>query len=121
VSSLGETRWRSTDESDSYFKSAFHCFDAAVIIAGFVIDIVLRGPHEEAGSLVVVLRLWRVFKIIEEFSTGANDEMEGLYEHIDKLKEENESMRGENETLRKRCQSDAKVMAVDESTIQDEE
>ena len=28
---------------------------------------------EEAASIVVILRLWRVFKIVEEFSAGASD------------------------------------------------
>ena len=89
-----------TDRICSYFNSLFHCFDAAIIIAGFFVDVLLRGPLEEAGSLVVVLRLWRVFKIIEEFSTGANDEMEGLYEHIDRLREENDKIRNESDSIR---------------------
>ena len=91
---------QSTYNVCSYFNSRFHCFDAAVIIAAFIIDVLLKGPLEEAGTLVVVLRLWRVLKIIEEFSTGANDEMEGLYEHIDKLKEENDNIRNESESIR---------------------
>lgn len=57
-----------TDRCGSYFKSKFHCFDATVILAGFVIDVCLKGVLEEAGSIVVILRLWRVFKIVEEFS-----------------------------------------------------
>lgn len=50
-----------------YFKSWFRCLDATVIIVGFVIDASLQGLPllEEVGSVVVVLRLWRVFKIIE--------------------------------------------------------
>ncbi len=93
-------RTTGTNRACSYFKSLFHCFDAAVIIAGFIVDVLLRGSLEEAGSLVVVLRLWRVFKIIEEFSTGANDEMEGLYEHIDSLREENDKIRNESDSIR---------------------
>ena len=48
---------------DSYFKSKFHCFDAFVIVAGFIVDVCLKGILEEIGSIVVVLRLWRVFKV----------------------------------------------------------
>ena len=47
----------------SYFHSWFHCLDATVITAAFAIDVLLRGVVEEVGSLVVVLRLWRVFKV----------------------------------------------------------
>lgn len=42
-----------------FFRSWFHCFDAAVILAGFVIDVCLKNVLEEAGSIVIVLRLWR--------------------------------------------------------------
>ncbi|KAI7978428.1 hypothetical protein EIK77_001952 [Talaromyces pinophilus] len=48
----------------SYFRSKFHTFDALVIVLAFILDVALRGVVEELGSLVVVLRLWRVFKII---------------------------------------------------------
>lgn len=46
-----------------YFGSWFHCLDAAVITASFVVDVVLRGVVEEVGSLIIVLRLFRVFKV----------------------------------------------------------
>ncbi|KAK5133971.1 hypothetical protein LTR08_007091 [Meristemomyces frigidus] len=73
----------------SYFHSRFHCLDAAVIMAGFVIDVVLKGVLEEIGSIVVVLRLWRVFKIIEELSAGAEERMEPVQEHLEQLEKEN--------------------------------
>jgi len=76
-----------------YFRSTFHVVDATVIVAGFVLDVCLKGVLEEAGSIIVVLRLWRVFKIIEEFSAGAEEQMDGLNEHIEKLIEENKELR----------------------------
>lgn len=68
-----------------YFHSWFHCFDALVITAAFVLDVVLRGVREEAASLIVVLRLWRVFKIIEELSVGAQEQVEELQVKIEDL------------------------------------
>lgn len=53
------------DSHDRYFKSKFHCFDAIVIVAGFVVDVCLKNTLEEVASLVVVLRLWRVFKVCD--------------------------------------------------------
>ena len=50
----------------SFFKSWFRCLDATVIVVGFIIDVSLSGVEEEAGSIIVVLRFWRVIKIIEE-------------------------------------------------------
>ena len=131
----------------SFFKSWFHCFDATVILAGFIVDVCLKngtlrlsmaplpnhlnpddsyficpatscstslfmhqnagnrvlrglmlirdGPPvlEEAGSIVIVLRLWRVFKIIEEFSAGAEEQMEALSERVESLEKENQGLR----------------------------
>ena len=37
----------------------------------------------------MVLRLWRFFKIIEEFSVGAEEEMDGLTLRIEQLEMEN--------------------------------
>jgi len=52
------------------------------------LDILLRGVIEEVASIVIVLRLWRVFKIIEELSVGAEEQMEGLQEQVEKLEAE---------------------------------
>ncbi|KAK5114948.1 hypothetical protein LTR85_009986 [Meristemomyces frigidus] len=77
----------------AYFNSKFHCLDAAVILAGFVLDVLLKGILEEIGSIVVVLRLWRVFKIIEELSAGAEEQMEPLQEHLEDLEKENHELK----------------------------
>jgi len=80
---------------NSLFKSKFHCFDAAVIVAGFITDVLLHGVLEEVASLVVILRLWRFFKIIEEFSVGAEEQMDGLELRIEQLETENEDLKRE--------------------------
>ena len=84
-----------TELEASYFKSKFHCFDAFVILAGFIVDVCLKGVLEEIGSIVVVLRLWRVFKIIEEFSAGAEEQMDTLSERVESLERENEELKKE--------------------------
>jgi len=78
-----------------YFNSWFHCFDATVIIAGFIVDVLLHGVLEEVASLVIILRLWRFFKIIEEFSVGAEEQMDGLELRIEQLELENEDLKRE--------------------------
>ncbi|OCK81457.1 hypothetical protein K432DRAFT_442360 [Lepidopterella palustris CBS 459.81] len=85
---------------NEYFKSKFHCFDALVIVAGFTVDILLRGVIEEVASLVVILRLWRVVKIIEELSVGAQEQTEGLLERIADLEEENRDLKAELQHLK---------------------
>jgi hypothetical protein len=78
-----------------YFNSWFHFFDAAVIVVGFVTDVLLHGVLEEIASLVVVLRLWRFFKIIEEIGVGAEEQMAVLEGKIGELERENEELREE--------------------------
>ena len=40
-----------------------------------------------------MLRLWRVFKIIEEFSAGAEEQMDNLLERIEQLEMENKELK----------------------------
>ncbi|CAD0016825.1 MAG: Endo-1,4-beta-xylanase [Aureobasidium pullulans] len=83
-----------------YFRSKFHCFDATVIVASFVIDVLLRGILEEVASLVVILRLWRVIKIMEELSVGAQEQTEALRERIELLEHEKSQMEIELSALK---------------------
>jgi hypothetical protein len=94
----------SSADCDSFFRSKFHCFDATVIIASFIIDVLLRGILEEVASLVIILRLWRVFKIMEELSVGAQEQTEALRERIELLEQEKSQMEVELTRLKSRAQ-----------------
>jgi len=76
-----------------FITSRFHTFDGLVIVIGFFTDVLLHGTLEEVASLVVVLRLWRFFKIIEKFSVGAQEQMDRLEMRISELEEENGRLR----------------------------
>lgn len=76
-----------------YLSDKFHLFDATIIVLSFLIDIGMRGPAESIGSLLVVLRLWRLAKISEEVVLGAAERMEMLEHHIDDLEAENKHLR----------------------------
>ncbi|KAL1970001.1 hypothetical protein VTN77DRAFT_6406 [Rasamsonia byssochlamydoides] len=73
----------------SYFSSKFHVFDSLVIVIAFILDVALRGVVEEISSIVVVLRLWRVFKIIEELSAASADALEKYEDQVEELRREN--------------------------------
>ena len=45
--------------------AALHFFDAVVILTTFVLEVVLRGRERELASLLVVLRLWRLVKLVQ--------------------------------------------------------
>ncbi|KAL7938961.1 hypothetical protein V8C35DRAFT_276178 [Trichoderma chlorosporum] len=78
-----------------FLASWFHLFDAAVIIASFVIDVTSRGLTESIGSLIVVLRLWRLAKISEEVVLGATERMEVLEQQLEDLEAENSRLRAQ--------------------------
>jgi hypothetical protein len=72
-----------------------------VVVAGFVVDVLLHGIVEEAASLIVIMRLWRVFKIIEELSVGAQEQTEDLQCKIETLENDNRLLSKENAHLRR--------------------
>ncbi|KAF3809250.1 hypothetical protein GCG54_00011446 [Colletotrichum gloeosporioides] len=76
-----------------YFKDWFHLLDGVVIIASFVIDVLSHGIVEEIASLVIVFRLFRFVKVVEEMSMGAAERMEGLEAQLEVLKRENGEMK----------------------------
>ncbi|KAI1662718.1 hypothetical protein F4813DRAFT_384299 [Daldinia decipiens] len=61
-----------------YFSSKLHCFDAFVIVVGFAVDLLEHNTAGEIASLIVVLRLWRLVKIVDEFSVEASEQTEEL-------------------------------------------
>jgi hypothetical protein len=42
----------------------FHLFDAFVIITSFILDVALRGRERELAGLLILLRLWRLVKLV---------------------------------------------------------
>ncbi|KAI1336546.1 ion transporter [Xylariaceae sp. FL0016] len=72
-------------EGIKYFSSWFHCFDAFIIVASFAVDLLEHGVEEQIASLIVILRLWRFVKIIQEFSVEQSEQTEELRKRIDEL------------------------------------
>ncbi|KAF6824025.1 hydrogen voltage-gated channel 1 protein [Colletotrichum plurivorum] len=76
-----------------YFTEWFHVLDGIVIVASFVIDVLSHGIVEEIASLVIVFRLFRFVKVVEEMSMGAAERMEGLEQQLEDLRRENGEMK----------------------------
>lgn len=49
-----------------------HLFDAIVIVCTFIIEVFLRGRERELASLLIVLRLWRLVKLVEGVSLSCS-------------------------------------------------
>lgn len=54
-------------------------------MGSFAVDLLEHGIVEEIASLVVVLRLWRFVKIVQEFSVEQTELTEALRRRINEL------------------------------------
>lgn len=68
-------------------------------MASFVIDVLTHGIVEEIASLVIILRLWRLVKIIEELSVGAEG-MEEIEAKVVQLELENTDLKTQIERMK---------------------
>ena len=48
----------------SFPHASLHLFDALVILGTFVLEIVLKGRERELAGLLIILRLWRLVKLV---------------------------------------------------------
>lgn len=44
--------------------ASLHLFDSCIILITFVLEIVLRGREQELAGLLIILRLWRLVKLV---------------------------------------------------------
>ncbi|KAG8749977.1 hypothetical protein FRC14_000909 [Serendipita sp. 396] len=52
--------------------STFHLLDAIIIILNFVF-MFLQGPAQEIGELLILLRIWRLVKLLGGVATGVEN------------------------------------------------
>jgi len=76
-----------------FFHDWFHCFDALIIVASFTLDVITRGIIEELGSLIIILRLFRFVKIVEELGLGESERLEEMEAKMAELERENSDLR----------------------------
>ncbi|TEB31274.1 hypothetical protein FA13DRAFT_1791555 [Coprinellus micaceus] len=65
-----------------------HLFDAVVIVATFVLEVILRGRDAELAALLVILRLWRIVKLVTGVTVGIEEVDEERAKELEKTKEE---------------------------------
>jgi hypothetical protein len=63
--------WRFYFPFGGVHHAGLHLFDALVIVTTFVLEIVLRGRERELAALLVVLRLWRLVKLVAGVAIGS--------------------------------------------------
>ncbi|KAJ6596790.1 hypothetical protein DFH09DRAFT_904888 [Mycena vulgaris] len=75
---------------------ALHAFDAFIIVTTFVLEVVLKGREQELAGLLIILRLWRLVKLVGGVSVGVGElgEQDAIRaadaeEQVEALKKEN--------------------------------
>ncbi|KAJ7632516.1 hypothetical protein FB45DRAFT_744715, partial [Roridomyces roridus] len=85
--------------------ASLHLFDAFVIVTTFILEFVLRGKEQELAGLLVVLRLWRLVKLVGGVSVGVGEIGERDAIRADEAEQEVASLKKENAELRARLQT----------------
>ncbi|KIK98842.1 hypothetical protein PAXRUDRAFT_823394 [Paxillus rubicundulus Ve08.2h10] len=86
-----------------------HLFDALIVITTFVLEFVLRGKERELAGLLVILRLWRLVKLVGGIAVGAGEVEEEIFKELEETRRQLEGTttalakaREENRKLRSR-------------------
>ncbi|KAF9264787.1 hypothetical protein L218DRAFT_1076238 [Marasmius fiardii PR-910] len=91
--------------------ATLHLFDAFIILTTFVLEVVLKGRERELASLLIVLRLWRLIKLIGGVAVGAGEIGEGdakelaeTQRHLSDMRSQLIVLKEENQRLRARLE-----------------
>jgi len=94
--------------------ASLHAFDALVIVTTFTLEVVLRGKEQELVGLLIILRLWRLVKLVGGVAVGVGEIEEATVEaledtrrELEKTKVELATAQEENKKLRERLNQSA--------------
>jgi len=75
--------WRYYSPFSPIFQhSGFHLFDALIVLGTFIFEVALRGREEELAGLLVILRLWRIVKVVGGVAVGVSEYNEDAAKEI---------------------------------------
>ncbi|KAF7793115.1 hypothetical protein EIP86_004223 [Pleurotus ostreatoroseus] len=93
----------------SILHAGLHLFDAFVIIVTFLLEVVLKGRERELAGLLIILRLWRLVKLVGGIAFGAGEieeetikELEDTRRKLAQANRDIEQLQDENSKLRSR-------------------
>lgn len=92
-----------------FIHAGLHIFDAIIILTTFVLEVALKGRERELAGLLVILRMWRLVKLVGGVAVGAGEIAEEtavrLSETLQELHDTNNQLsvvQNENYALRQR-------------------
>jgi len=96
----------------NFVHAPLHLFDAIIITTTFILEVILRGRERELAGLLIVLRLWRLVKLVGGITVGAGELGEEDAKQIAETRQrlssalmELDSLHNENQDLRRRVQA----------------
>ncbi|PPQ72142.1 hypothetical protein CVT26_006898 [Gymnopilus dilepis] len=63
-----------------------HLFDTIIILTTFTFEVILRGKERELAGLLVILRLWRLVKLVGGVAVGAGEIEEETVKELEETK-----------------------------------
>jgi len=85
-----------------------HLFDAVIVVTTFVLEFVLKGRERELVGLLVILRLWRLVKLVGGIAVGAGEVEEQVLEELEHTKRQ---LEGSTAALAKAREENRKLRA----------
>ncbi|KAH9484237.1 Voltage-gated hydrogen channel 1 [Psilocybe cubensis] len=95
--------------------AGLHAFDSIIILTTFVLEVILRGKERELAGLLVILRLWRLVKLVGGVAVGAGELEEETAKELEEMKAELDKVRAElNDTLKENAILKARLQQIQE-------
>ncbi|KAJ7710014.1 hypothetical protein B0H17DRAFT_915528, partial [Mycena rosella] len=85
--------------------AGLHLFDAFIILTTFVLEVVLKGREQELAGLLIILRLWRLVKLVGGVSVGVGEIGEEDAIRAAEAEAEVDTLKKENADLRARLEA----------------
>jgi len=79
--------------------AGLHAFDALVIVTTFTLEVALRGKEKELAGLLIILRLWRLVKLVGGVAVGVGEIDERTIEFLEETRRELEKTKVELATV----------------------
>jgi len=80
--------------------ASLHAFDAIIILTTFTLEVVLRGKEQELAGLLIILRLWRLIKLVGGVAVGVEEIEEETAKALVETRRELDRTRLELATIR---------------------
>jgi len=80
--------WQFMNPLGSVPHGGLHFFDTIIIVTTFTLEVILRGKERELAGLLVILRLWRLVKLVGGVAVGAGELEEETIKALEETKSE---------------------------------